>query len=400
MTIMRKTSLIWLTLCGAALAHAADAPAPFDYMADLRKAEAGVADAVKTGDKAARNTAFSMLAMQQAFVGDTERAEQTFVEGGHKRHGATLPDAEAARFILDHEVRDALATILDLTRDHQVVMINEAHHVPRDRAFATRVALELRKRGFQYLAMETLNVGTTRLMGRGYPVTSEDDGYYSRDPVFGDYIRRALAAGYELVSYEAFDAPDSVDPDVSVANREEMQAQNLVDRVLRAHPAARILVHVGFGHLRKSGETPAMMAERFKQKTGIDPFCIDQTQFIPANDAVAAALYAKAPGEAFVLKSRTAANPYSESPAVDMMVYHRPTRILHGRPDWLAMDGYRKPRAIPAKLLPKSGRRLIQAFVAGESVDAVPMDQVLVTAGEPPPVLMLPKGKYRYATQD
>ena len=48
----------------------------------------------------------------------------------------------------------------------------------------------------------------------------------------------------------------------------------------------------------------------------------------------------------------------------------------------------------------KNGRRLIQAFVAGESADAVPMDQVLVTAGETPPVLMLAQGKYRFAVQD
>lgn len=371
---------------------------PFDYMNELRRAEADAAAAMKRDDKAARRGAFSMLATQQAFVGDADRAEQTFVIGGYKRHGANLPDAEAAQFILDHEVRDALAAILELTRDKQVVMINEAHHVPRDRAFSMRVALELRKRGFEYLAMETLNVNTAKLVGRGYPI--ENDGYYSQDPVFGDYIRRALAVGYEPISYEAFDAPDSADPVTQVSSREELQAQNLVDRVLRQNPTARILVHVGYGHLRKSGETPALMAERFKQKTGIDPFCIDQTKLIPANDNVAAALYAKAAGEAFVLRSRTAANPYSASTAVDLVVYHRPAKLVDGRPDWLAMDGYRRPRAIPTKLLPTSGRRLIQAFVEGERADAVPVDQVLVTAGEKPPVLMLPKGRYRFAYQD
>jgi len=85
---------------------------------------------------------------------------------------------------------------------------------------------------------------------------------------------------------------------------------------------------------------------------------------------------------------------------VDITVWHRPETLRRGRPDWLAMNGYRRPRAIPAKLLPREGRRLVQAFVAGESPDAVPMDQVLVTAGEKPPVFMLPKGKYRFAYQD
>ena len=83
-----------------------------------------------------------------------------------------------------------------------------------------------------------------------------------------------------------------------------------------------------------------------------------------------------------------------------MQVWHRPESLREGRPHWLSMNGYRRARAIPAKLLPAQGRRLVQAFVAGESADAVPMDQVLVTAGEAPPVFMLPKGRYRFAYQD
>jgi hypothetical protein len=83
-----------------------------------------------------------------------------------------------------------------------------------------------------------------------------------------------------------------------------------------------------------------------------------------------------------------------------MQVFHRPARGVSGREDWLSIHGYRKPRAIPSELLPTKGRRLIQAFVANEAADAVPMDQVLVTAGAVPPVFMLPKGKYRFAYED
>jgi len=45
--------------------------------------------------------------------------------------------------------------------------------------------------------------------------------------------------------------------------------------------------------------------------------------------------------------------------------------------------------------------RAIESFrVSGLRASAIPMDQVLVTAGETPPKLMLPKGKYRFAYQD
>jgi len=398
---MKKLALLVpITLLACLAATAADSPpaaTPLDYMAELRKAEA---DAGKSAEGSRFNSALSMLATQQSFVGDTERAIETFERSRFRDGPHVLPDEEAKQFIADHVVRDALQAILEQTRERQIVMINEAHHVPRDRAFATLVALELRKQGFKYLATETFSGDMDAMATRGYSLV--ENGYYNRDPVFGDFIRRALAAGYTPVAYET-DFPEGLEGDAFDAYREQKQAQNIVDRVLAKDPKARILVHVGYGHLRTDdgdgkGLTP--MAEWLKVKTGIDPFSIDQTQSLPANDSVLTAILAKAPGRSFVLESRTAEYPFSGSPTAEMYVYHRPVAVVSGRPDWLAMDGYRRPHKIPAKLLPKSGRRLIQAFVSGESGDAIPMDQVLVTAGEPPPVFMLPKGNFRFAGQD
>ncbi len=389
-------------------ANAAKPAVPYDYMGQLRAAESEAAAAEQSGDDSRKRNALNMLATQQSFVGDTESAIDTFGRAGYRTGARTLPEEEARHFVTDHEVHDALAAILEQTRDRQIVMINEAHHVPRDRAFSTLVALELRKLGFQYLAMETFTGDAPALVSRGYPL-AEADGYYSREPVFGDLIRRAVAAGYQPVAYEAMNIPENLGPDERVDYREEKEAQNLIAAAMGSGGArARILVHVGYGHLRKgavdsgNGKTRTLMAERLKAKTGIDPYCIDQTQLIPSNTNITDAIYFQATSDSFALRSRTAdnPNPYSDMAGVDMLVYHRPTKEVDGRPDWLAMRGYRTPRPIPTKLLPKSGRRLVQAFVEGESVDAVPMDQVLVTAGGKPPDFMLPKGKYRFAWQD
>jgi hypothetical protein len=387
----------------AGIPGAAAAP-PFDYMAALRQAEADVAAA---GDDAfKRRSALQMLATWQSMVGDTERAIESY-HSAMRRGGRTplaLAGADVDAFLASHEVREALATIVEETRGRQVVMINEAHHVPRDRAFAMRVALELRKHGFEYLAMETLGPKLPAMAARGYPTTDEWEGYYTREPVFGDFARQALAAGYKLVNYE-YSPPDDFDPARRVDAREEGQAQNLVDRIFAQDPGARVLIHVGYGHLNKgpyewdAGRTGAMMAEQLRAKLRVDPYCIDQAKNDPVNAAVDAIL-AKFDSDSYVLKAAAAANPYSETAAVDMFVYHRPVRIVQGRPHWLAMGGYRAPRRIPAKLMPARGRRLIQAFAASESADAVPLDQVLVTAGQPVPILMLPKGKYRFAFQE
>jgi hypothetical protein len=75
-------------------------------------------------------------------------------------------------------------------------------------------------------------------------------------------------------------------------------------------------------------------------------------------------------------------------------------KLVDDRPDWLARDGHRKLVEIPVEAKPRSGRVLVQAFAAAEGADAVPVDQVVLVAGEPTPVLMLPDGDSRLVVQD
>lgn len=387
-----------------------------DYMAELRQREQAVSENAQTGPQ--RNFAFAMLATAQSFVDASDRAAITFTSANPRVPSTpeqVAADAERSRKILDeHEPREALASIVAAARDRQIVIINEAHFAPRHRAFSTRLALELRKLGFEYLAVETLDNRTPEpvagLQARGYPLV--EDGYYSKEPVYGDFLRRGLAAGYRPVAYE-FDEYvgdyDKLDPIERQVQREDGQAQNIIDRVLVKDHAARILVHVGHGHVNKGlsdfgGQQIAFMAERLRQKSGIEPLCIEQARsawprWIESDQTLTGAVLRTIRGDSFVMAQR-AGTGFWNSGGVDIQVWHRPESLVRGRPHWLSMEGYRRPRAIPAKLLPERGRRLIQAFVAGESPDAVPMDQVLVTAGETPPVFMLPKGKYRFAWQE
>jgi hypothetical protein len=54
----------------------------------------------------------------------------------------------------------------------------------------------------------------------------------------------------------------------------------------------------------------------------------------------------------------------------------------------------------PRALLPKNGGRLIKTYHSHEGPDAVPADMVLVDAGKPSPMLMLPAGKFRFTYED
>jgi hypothetical protein len=391
------------------------------YLEQLAAAEREYAK-VAGDEGAARRVALQMLAQARSMAGDSEGALDAWASINPQNHPKTVPDAPSAadlEFVAStlngFSPEPAVDAIVRAAKSRQIVILNEAHHVARHRAFATRLALELRKLGFKYLAIETLTADSNAagLMQRRYPKFGDEDGWYSNEPVFGDFIRRSLDAGYLLVAYErsrrGLTAPQ--DPYSQVDSREEAQANNLA-RVLAQDPKARMFVYVGHGHVNKGieeiyGKPLAMMAERLRAKTGIDPLCIDQTRFVEPlpgtrNRGLVDALFHSRAEESLVLVSQNAPGEFftSDRTKTEMTVFHRPTTIVKGRPDWLAMNGYRRPRPIPAKLLPRSGRRLIQAFYAAEPADAVPVDQVLVTAGETVPAFMLPKGKFRFAFEE
>ncbi len=388
------------------------ASAPFDYMAELRQKEQAVADAAQ------RRFPLIMLAFAQSFVDASEQPMRTYVGADP----AVSPDAQEAaadagrarEMLEEFRPREALAAIVEAARDRQIVILNEAHYAPRHRAFSTMLALELRKLGFEYLAVETLDHRTPEvvagLRARGYPLV--EDGYYSREPLFGDLLRRALAAGYQPVAYEFDEYVGDYEKLGSLERqlqRESGQAKNIIDQVLAKNPRARIFVHVGHGHVSKGltdfdGQQIGMMAEQLRVRSGIDPLCIEQTRsawprHIRRDQPLTEAVWKNFSGDSFVLARRKGTGFWNPGD-VDITVWHRPETLRRGRPTWLAMNGYRRPMKIPARLLPRQGRRLVQAFVAGETAEAVPMDQVLVTAGAASPVFMLPKGRYRFAYQD
>lgn len=312
---------------------------------------------------------------------------------------------------------DAIAEIVRRAKDTRIVILDENHLDPRGRAFALEVARALRPLGYDVLAAEALkrdaddavSLAKMKAMSAdGY--VRQSNGYYLDDPVFSDFLRQSLALGYRLASYETTRTDYAKDPIEAQGQREQDQADNLIRRALDLYPDAKIFVYAGEHHVAErpiaaEGGKVAMMAERLKRATGIDPLTIDQAGLsrIPMNRpdtdlyAIAAS---KAGGESVVLMHR--AEPLTVgllAGSVDLQVVHPKSGKVGGRPAWLT-GMQRKPSPVPADMLPKSGTRLIQAFIAGEAEDAVPIDQVLVTAGKKAPKLLLPAVAVRYRVQD
>jgi len=306
---------------------------------------------------------------------------------------------------------DAIAAILREAAGRQIVILNENHYVPMHRAFSMRLARELRKLGFEYLAAEAfspfvdLNVGAL----------VQSSGGYLADPVFAEFIRDARRDGWKLVGYEAQKPVDRSLPIADqIRQREREQAQNLVDGILKQTPGAKIFIHVGFGHVLKtpqrigSEQTVLWMAGELRLLTGIDPLTIDQSLTFEHPDQARElpgyrAALAQSPGVSpFVLKQPDGGyRQLGYQPgSVDMQVFHPPSPLIQGRSGWLTTLAERRPFPVPDAWLPKQGRRLIYAMHEGDPPQAIPADIVILEPDKPAPALMLPAGKFRFEFEE
>lgn len=309
----------------------------------------------------------------------------------------------------------AIDEIVKRARKTRIVILNENHLDPRGRAFGLEVARALKPLGYNILAVEAFkSYADDKEERRKMEQLSEDgvvrasgdfySGYYFDDPVFADFIRQSLAMGYHPVSYE------TAGRGYTDEERENTQAENLMRRGLQSFPDGKILIYVGERHAAEktitSEKKPYLkIAAILKAKTGIDPLTIDQAGLspIPMNRPDVN-LYIIAASKA----SKTSVVLFKQGKplitgllagAVDLQVIHPQSKLINERPDWL-LKMNRSSMPVPLNLIPKSGIRLVQVFVADSAADARPIDQVLVIPGKTPPVLMLPNINVRYGTQD
>ena len=304
--------------------------------------------------------------------------------------------------------QDAIETILELAQGRRVVMVNEEHRSSVQRAFTNRLLEPLKKAGFTHLAVEALGEDAEALKARGYPVMSS--GTYLKDPVFGDLVRRALAAGWVVVPYEASAEERARRPTDgsyidSTNRREAAQARNILERGL-SEPAARVLVVAGRDHIAEEAAGQWLpMGAVLKQLAGTDPLSINQIQMTEhSRPELEHWAYKHAfekgwlDAEPVVLLNAAGA-PWSATPgALDVSLFHPRSFLEHGRPHWMAMGDLRRP--VEVTLEPQPEPTLLQARVAGESEDAVPLDQCLVWPDQPTPALMLRLGSYRIVQLD
>lgn len=287
-----------------------------------------------------------MRAQLESFAGNHAQALD-YWDSNYRRPSDDAVETGPARGVAPEiKAANAIAHILERSSDHQMIMVNERHHVSRDRLLTLSLLRPLYRQGFRYLAVEAVWPGDD-INARGYP--TKNSGYYVRDVVFAEMLRHALALGYKIVGYEIRDSQkNTADSRSAQARRDYWQARNLLDGTLAKDPDAKVLVHCGWAHLQEQVTSSwEPMAHFVREMAGIDPLTVDQTLLGErSGSGFEHALRIKAERQGLasahpVILLTVRGNPLPSGADVDLRVLSPRTRSVNGRPSWMEMSGRR-----------------------------------------------------------
>ncbi|WP_164674248.1 hypothetical protein [Maribacter litoralis] len=268
--------------------------------------------------------------------------------------------------------------IFQRATENQVIIINEAHHNSKHRAFTKSLLQNLFDQGYKNLGLEALSNGQYKdslLNKRGYPILSS--GYYIWDPQFGDLVRTALKIGYNVFPYEVITQADG-------KVREIEQAKH-IQKIINENPNEKFLIHCGFAHVNEGNYDSwgKAMAGRLKEFTKINPLTINQTQFSERSkrDFDNPFLEVFKVKEPSILMNKLNNSPLgykNKESWTDIAIFHPNTSYLNGRPDWL-FDIGNKAVKLDLDNIDISFPVMVLAYKKGEEIKTgIPMDMVEV----------------------
>lgn len=361
---------------------------PENYLLPVKALESTRPD---TSDHLGYNYWLQAVMTYEAFLGDYKNT-LFYSDARYANQPPTGKIECDTAFVNKHTLVDAADYIVAQAKQKQVVMINEAHHLPFHRAFVLPMLRKFYDAGYRYLAIETL--GDSTINQKTYP--DYETGYYTHEPLFGELIREALRLHFRLIKYESDARCDGKGKDNQYCNRfrDSMMAVNL-NKILKADPKAKMLIYAGYDHINEGSENGwKKMAQFFKEFTGIDPFTVELTrqvehlypQYNTAKfNAVNNLKHINVP----VIAIQD--NQPWHGDFVDATVIFPKYLILNKRPYYYSISGLRKPYDLAG--LSVNNGDYVQAFYANEKPgNRIPADQFV--AGEGKRYLYLFKGNY------
>nr|WP_317632651.1 hypothetical protein [uncultured Flavobacterium sp.] len=329
-------------------------------------------------------------ATELSFSGYYENVLEIWDKNGIKKPKST---AEDSLYFVNSKKINAKDYIIEQSKEAEIVIINEAHHVPKHRTFTTSLLKDLYNNGYRYIGLEALS--DPSIHERKFATI--ESGYYTKEPEFGNLISEALQIGYTLFGYEASEGKNGKE-------REIEQAEN-IQKFIESVPNAKVLIHCGYAHAFEN-EYPTWgkaMAGRLKDNMNIDPLTIDQTMLLERSDRENNHLFmklneAKSPivliddnGQVF--------NGKSDIKQTDIVIIHPETAYINNRPDWLLKE--KKSYTIPSHIIKNNSPILVLAYRNTEfENDGIPADIIEIIDSKSPETLYLSDGIYTIVIKD
>lgn len=391
------TFLILLSLCIASLFYSCeDSPTPlsfkstqinfdhFPYLGDLYVTTNTVQKMYE------ENSRTSLMAAYLNHIGENQAA-MTLYEQGETPEAF---DVNMKAILEEYHPVPAIDYIKKAAKNHDITIVNEAHHIPLHRVFTHQLLADMYEIGYRHLGLETLinqAVFDSTLNANQYPILKS--GTYTLDPRFGNMVRDALEMGYTVFAYERTQGRGK--------DREIEQAENIAQHLAK-HPNEKILVHCGYGHVKEGyygGRWEKAMAQRLKDRTGKAPLTIDQVVYQEQkNKALEHPLYGQLSLQesSILIHQNGQVLPQDTSKAyTDLHVFHPRATFEKGREKAFLFGDYQL-YSLNLSALQMNCPCIVRAIKANEPVEAaVPMDVVEIKNKTEEAALILKPGAYK-----
>lgn len=301
-------------------------------------------------NQAKQNNDMGFLSTRLSFVSGHQQLLQ--LQGDKDADIAPLSDTEWNELLSVYRFSDARKYILEQSKSHEILMINENHFLPEHRHFATSLLADLYANGYRYLALEALSMAgegvayDTEINTRPYP--KKLSGFYAKEPEMGNLIREANKLGFVILGYDEGSAYG-----YSGGERESRGAANITKQLKDLGQDGKLLVFCGWNHI-KEGEAGSYwgyaLAERLREVTGHDPFTVNQSQYSEmaqrnAEDSLMQRIDILTP--AVLIDSDKKSINLLPQDWYDVFVFHPRSVFTHGIPQWLASSDDIVPVTLP-----------------------------------------------------
>jgi len=341
----------------------------------------------------------SKAAYYYTYIGEYEKALEQYELP--LAFGLDSTNLENENILKGHRTINAFDYLADKLKEERVVIISEAHHKPQHRVFTRKLLKDLKKAGFTHFGLETLTPSygdttqflmDTELAERGFPLCGPLTGFYTREPQMANLVRTAIQFDFELFAYENTNRK---------VERDLQQALN-IQKYLKAHPEAKIVIHCGWYHAIESSfpkrKKDFYMAYHLKRLTGIDPLTIYQDALSEKYLLEESPFYKMiASDEISIIEKQdgTIFNGVDERNHFDVLIYHPKTKFIKNRPHWLLEIDDNQLVPIPKEYrIQLDYPVIVKAFSKQENENATPIDIIELTSVKDDTELILPKGNY------